>query len=234
MLFCTHEIACSGEGDPTRTKNCCRAGRQASVPAALAPCALYADLRRLYAAPAREPESPSEGFVLRSRGFPAGRALRSLVERCPDRTNPDIRIRSQAGALGSDDHALQRLRLLGLVLARSVSRNPADYRSDRLSIRAGHAGLLVTARQVDSRLWSDSYYLQHESVPVVSRRLVLPAVRHGRDYRIRQGIPEMETRRPAHSHLQSLRFCAFPGVNCPDRNSHDADHLGPADFDDFQ
>src|SRR5580704_8122500 len=121
MLFGTHEIACSGEGGPTRTENCYRAGRQAAVAAALAPCAVYADLRQLYAAPARERESPSEGFLLRSRGLPAGRARPSLVEHCPDRPNSDIRIRSPAGALGADDHALQRLRLLGLVLARSVS-----------------------------------------------------------------------------------------------------------------
>ena len=80
----------------------------------------------------------------------------------------------------------------------------------------------------------DPYCLQHESVPVVSRRLVLPAVRHGRDYRVRQGIPEMETRRPSHSHLQSLRFCPFPDVRCLARHSHYADHLGRADFVDFQ
>ena len=156
------------------------------------------------------------------------------MERCADRANPDIRIRSPAGALGADDHALLRVRLLGLVLARGLPRNPADSRAGVFSLRSGHAGLLVAARQVDSRLWPDSHYLQHESVPVVSRRLVLPAVRHDRDYRVRQGIPEMETRRPFHSYLQSFRFCPFPDVCCPARNSQYTDHLGRGDFIDFQ
>src|SRR5207244_11771709 len=103
-----------------------------------------------------------------------------------------------------------------------------------LSLRFGHADLLGPPGQVDSRLWSDSDYLQHESVPLVSRRLVLPAVRHGRADRVRQGIPAMEARRPEYSHLQSLRFCPFPAVYCIDRNSQYADHLGHADFVDFQ
>src|SRR5205807_7800617 len=105
---------------------------------------------------------------------------------------------------GADDHALLRLRLLGLVLARGLPRNPIDYRSDSPSIRSRHAGLLVPPGQEDSRFWSDPDHLQHESVPVVPRRLVLLAVRHGRADRVRQGIPEMETRRPEYSHLQSL------------------------------
>ena len=90
---------------------------RAPVPAALATCALYADLRRFYAAPARQRKSSSERFVFSGRRLPAGRALRSLVEREPGRANTELRIRSPAGALGSDDHALVRLHLLGLVLA---------------------------------------------------------------------------------------------------------------------
>ncbi len=45
---------------------------------------------------------------------------------------------------------------------------------------------------------------------------------------------KMETRRPSHSHLQSLRFCPFPDVDCLARHSHYADHLGHADFVDLQ
>ena len=50
-----HEVNCKGQGRPTwvETKKCRRAGRQARIPAALAPCAPNAHLRRFYIAPAR-------------------------------------------------------------------------------------------------------------------------------------------------------------------------------------
>src|SRR6185312_17473450 len=111
---------------------------------------------------------------------------------------------------------------------------PADSGAGLLSLRSRHAGLLDAAEQLDSRLRSDSDYLQHESVPVVSRRLVLSAVPHGRDYRLRQGVPEVEARWAVHAHLQSIRFCALSDVGRPDRDSQYADHVGHADFDDVQ
>ena len=74
-------------------------------------------------------------------------------------------------------------------------------------------------------------HLQHEPVPALSRRLVLPAVPDGGGWFPRQGADSLAPRRQARAHLQPVVVPARAVLAGPDCHADDAHHLGRGDRD---
>ena len=93
-----------------------------------------------------------------------------------------------AAALRPGDVSPVGLRLLGLVLAAGLRLRLAAGRAAGVRVRLRHAAVVVAPRQLRARLRPVSDRLQHQPVPVVQGRLVLPAVPAGGGRLPRQGV----------------------------------------------
>src|SRR5262249_59098250 len=81
--------------------------------------------------------------------------------------------------------------LLGLLLARGLSRCAADSRAAALCLRLRQPARLDAPPHLGVQLRSVSRDLQHHAVLLVQGRLVLPAVRDGGARLPGQGVPAL-------------------------------------------
>ena len=98
-----------------------------------------------------------------------------------------------------------------------------------LRLRVRHPAGLVATRGLRHRPRAISDHLQHEPVPVVQGRLVLPAIRARRRGFPGQGVRAMGPRRPARPHLQSVCLHPGPVLAGAAGHRHDQHHVGPGD-----
>ena len=132
-------------------------------------------------------------------------------------------------ALGADARAFDDLRRLGVVLAVHLRPDSADRRPDRVRVRVRHPAVVVARRAPPAWLRAGPDHPEHQSVPDVQGRVVLPAVRADRAWDARQGIHPLAEGRPFQPHLQSVGVHAVRVLDCSDRHRKHGPHLGQRD-----
>ena len=120
-------------------------------------------------------------------------------------------------------------RVLGHVLARGPCRRAAHRRAARVRLRFRSAPRLVAPGYPHAGIRPVPGDLQHQPVPVVQARLVLPPVPDDRGRLRRQGPDPVDQGRPPRTHLQSLVVHALGVLAGPARDRLDASHVGTGD-----